>query len=61
MPPVSKTTPLPISASGRLLPAALPLHHHDLGRAFGALPHGQKRAHAELLEIDLVQHFDLEP
>ena len=51
MPPVSKTTPLPTSANGRRVAAALPLHHDDLGRALRALPDREQRAHAERLEL----------
>ena len=60
MPPVSKTTPLPTSARGRLVAAALPLHDDDLGRALRALPDGEQRAHAERLQLGLLQHLDLD-
>ena len=40
--------------------AALPLHHHDLGRAVRPLPHREQRPHPELLELGLLQHLDLD-
>ena len=61
MPPVSKTTPLPTSAKGALLAAALPLHDHDLRRALRPLPDREERAHPERLELGLLQHLDLDP
>ena len=35
------------------------MHDDHLRRAVGPLPHGQKRAHAELLQLILLQNFDL--
>ena len=60
MPPVSKTTPLPTSANGRRVAAALPLHDDDLGRALRPLPDRQQRPHAERLELGLLEHLDLD-
>ncbi len=59
MPPEFEDDALADEGEGLFVAAAAPRHHDDLGRAFGPLPHGQKRPHPELLEICLLQHLDL--
>ena len=49
MPPVSKVTPLPTSATGASPAfAAVPAHDQQLRLALRALRHAEQRAHAEL-------------
>ncbi len=59
MPPVSKVTPLPISArwsagSGFVRRV---LHDDQRGRVGAALGDAEKRAHAELAHAVLIEHF----
>ena len=62
MPPVSNTTPLPTKASRRgPFGPALPLHHHNIRRRFGPLPHAQKRAHPQFGQRALFQNLNLYP
>ena len=60
MPPVSKTTPLPTSAKG----AASPPPFHCMTTTFDGLsepmPDREQRAHAEPLELGLLEHLDLD-
>ena len=61
MPPASKVTPLPTMAIGSppFGAGALPLHDRDVTGLFAALPHGEQRLHAELLQGFRSEHLDL--
>ena len=64
MPPESKQTPLPMKATGLALPASLPravpAHHDDAAFLARALADGQQRAHADFLQLLLVEDLDLD-
>ena len=61
MPPVSKQTPLPISATGFCAFGPVhPAHDQELRFARTALADGQQHVHAELLHLGLAQDLDLD-
>ena len=62
MPPESKVSPLPTSASRSSLPG-LPLYRNTISLAGSSLParHAEQRAHAELAHALFVDHFNSRP
>ena len=60
MPPVSKTTPLPTSAKGASSPPPFHCMTTTLDGLSEPCADRQQRAHAERLELGLVQHLDLD-
>jgi hypothetical protein len=61
MPPVSNVMPLPTSAPARVALAAVVLHDDQLRRLAAAARHREEAAHAELLELLLLEHSTFTP